>query len=79
MTGRVQIASQPPSTGSVCPVTMLDAKRGVILTRRESNDEPPNYFEREIKSAKLSQLTTFPHPTPDLLGIQKELLRYELR
>jgi dipeptidyl aminopeptidase/acylaminoacyl peptidase len=48
-----------------------------FVTRRESKDEPPNYFVRDVKPDKLRQLTGFPHPTPQLLGLQKELIRYE--
>jgi dipeptidyl aminopeptidase/acylaminoacyl peptidase len=48
-----------------------------FITRRESKDEPPNYFVRDVKKKKLRQLTEFPHPTPQLKGLQKELIRYE--
>ena len=61
------------------PVTVLDAAAGTILTRRESIDEPPNYFVRKLSSGDrdpLERLTDLPHPTPQLLGIQKELIRY---
>ena len=59
------------------PVTVLDADRGVVLTRRESIEEPPNFFVRELASGDLRQVTHFPHPTPHLRGIRKELIRYE--
>jgi dipeptidyl aminopeptidase/acylaminoacyl peptidase len=59
------------------PLGFLDTKRNVVLTRRESNDEPPNYFARDLRKNKLRPLTSFPHPYPDLKGIQKELIRYE--
>jgi dipeptidyl aminopeptidase/acylaminoacyl peptidase len=55
----------------------LDGKRNVLLTRRESNDEPPNYFARDLRRGKVRRLTSFPHPYPELKGIQKELIRYE--
>lgn len=58
------------------PVALLDGG-GRILTRRESVDEVPNYFLRNIGTGELTQVTTFPHPTPQLLGIKKELITYE--
>ncbi|MFQ5679589.1 MAG: S9 family peptidase [Gemmatimonadota bacterium] len=59
------------------PVDLLDARRGVLLTTRESVTEPPNYFVRNLRSGKLVRLTDFPHPTPELATVQKELIRYE--
>jgi dipeptidyl aminopeptidase/acylaminoacyl peptidase len=58
-------------------VLPLDPKGKRFMTRRESKDEPPNYFVRTLKSGKLRQLTDFPHPTPQLEGLQKELIRYK--
>jgi len=58
-------------------VVPLDDKMRTVLTRRESKEQPPNYFERSIKGDELRQLTRFPHPTPQLAGLQKELIRYE--
>jgi len=58
------------------PVALLDGVRR-ILTRRESVDEVPNYFLRDLETGELTQITTFPHPTPQLLGIEKELITYE--
>jgi len=69
------------------PVEVLDAEAGVVLTRRESVDEPPNYFLRRLAdgdgaatngaaAAPPIRLTEFPHPTPQLEGTDKELIRY---
>jgi len=62
------------------PVDVLDADEGTILTRRESPTEPPNYFVRDIAgeaAGELTALTDFPHPTPELAEVQKELIVYE--
>lgn len=59
------------------PVDILNPKKGQILTRRESVDDVPNYFIRQIKNGKLEQITNFPHPYPQLQGVQKELVSYE--
>jgi len=58
-------------------VAPLDTKAKRMITRRESPEEQPNYFIRELKSGKLQAVTTFPHPTPQLIGLQKELIQYE--
>jgi len=56
---------------------LLDVKELRLLTRRESVSEPPNYFIRQLKKDKVSQITRFAHPTPQLTDVQKELIRYE--
>src|SRR4029077_19685083 len=58
------------------PVDVLDAEGRYVLVRREAVEEPPNWFVRDLKTGKLRQLTRFPPPTPQLLGIHKELLHY---
>lgn len=59
------------------PVELLDGA-GRLLTRRESVDEPPNYFLRNLERAgEPRRLTEFPHPTPELAGLTKELIRYK--
>jgi len=59
------------------PVDLIDEAGRYLLTRRESRDEPPNYFVRDLETGELRRLTSFPHPTPQLAGIQKELIRYQ--
>ena len=56
---------------------MIDAKEGLLVTRRESVDEPPNYFLRKLGKDEMTQLTRIPHPTPKLKGLHKELIRYK--
>ena len=60
------------------PLRPLDDEGRLLLTRRESVGEPPNYFVRDLDdgAAGLRQLTAFPHPTPELSGFQKEQIRY---
>ncbi len=63
------------------PVRLLDEAGHRLLTRRESVEEVPNYFIRRLDSTAdgdaLERLTDFPHPTPQLKGIEKKLLKYE--
>lgn len=60
------------------PIAVLDATKQVILTTRETPDENPNYFVRNLK-ARIAplQATFFPHPYPQLKGVQKQQLRYK--
>jgi dipeptidyl aminopeptidase/acylaminoacyl peptidase len=58
------------------PVLVLDPEGPTLLTRRESTNEPPNYFMRRLNAGGLVQLTEFPHPSPELANVQKKLLRY---
>lgn len=59
------------------PVVLLDPAKGVLLTRRESVNEPPNYYLRDLNSGALTAITEFPHPMPQLANVQKELIRYK--
>ena len=60
------------------PIAVLDAIGGVLLTTRETPDENPNYFIRNLKKRIAPvQVTQFPHPYPQLKGITKQQLRYK--
>ena len=50
---------------------------GAFVVRRETPDEPPDYFVHADGS--LRRLTQFPHPHPQLSGIEKRLLKYRRR
>lgn len=58
------------------PLALLDAAGKSALVRREAVAEPPNYYVRDLGSGALRQLTHFPHPTPQLREVKKELIRY---
>ncbi len=59
------------------PLDFLDIDAGLLLTRRETNDEPPNYFVRDLRSGTVEAVTDFPHPYPQFADIQKEAIQYE--
>ncbi len=64
------------------PIGLLDPDDGKILTRRESVNDPPNYFIRDLKksgAAQLVQLTRFTDPAPEFAGVTKQLLTYNRR
>jgi dipeptidyl aminopeptidase/acylaminoacyl peptidase len=69
-------------------IAMLSTGAGVLLTRRESPKDPPNYVVRKTTQAngnfalpgtltEVSPLTNFTDPTPQLRTIKKELVKYK--
>ncbi len=59
------------------PVKFVDVSKRLLLTYREAVEEQPNVFLRNLKEGSLKQLTAFAHPSPQLAGVQKELIRYK--
>ncbi len=59
------------------PIAILDENKGIVLTRRESNTEVPNFYERDLNSGNLRQLTDFPNPFEALKEVQKEFVKYK--
>lgn len=49
---------------------------GALLIRSESPTEPPNYFIRD-GAGKMTAVTNFPDPTPQLRQIKKQLVTYK--
>jgi len=48
-----------------------------LLTRRESPEEPPNFYLRDLEGGEPLALTDFPDPAPELAGLRRELIVYE--
>ncbi len=59
------------------PISIIDVQKGLVITRRESTEEPPNYLLRNLNDKKFTQLTQFSNPYTALKGVQKELLKYK--
>ncbi len=49
----------------------------LVLTRRETRTEPPNYQVRDLDAGTIRALTAYENPVPQLAGIRKELITYE--
>lgn len=58
-------------------VSLIDAKKGTFITSRESQSENPNYFVRTAGSKTVAQLTSFPHPYPQIKDVKKQVLKYK--
>lgn len=58
------------------PVAFADNSGNNLLFLRESPQEYPNYFMRNLSDGSEYIVTDFPYPTPQLLGTSKELITY---
>ncbi|MBL8855656.1 MAG: S9 family peptidase [Planctomycetaceae bacterium] len=62
------------------PVRILESgaeRKPIVLTSRESNDLPPNFYRKDLQTGTESPVTTFTDPTPQIRGITKQLVKYE--
>ena len=59
------------------PITILDSKKGVFLSRKESKEMPPNYHLNNYKTKSANRITFFENPYQALDGIKKELVKYQ--
>ena len=59
------------------PVEILSKKGDKIITLRESEKEPPNYFIHDLKKKTSTQVSAFPHPQPSMLEVNKEVVKYK--
>ncbi|MDX2129522.1 MAG: prolyl oligopeptidase family serine peptidase [Chloroherpetonaceae bacterium] len=67
--------SEPPYFET--PVAPLDEAGNILLTQRESQNDQPNFFIRDLNNGKIIQVTSFPNPMMALQGISKEIIRYK--
>lgn len=58
-------------------IDIISKKADKIITLRESEKEPPNYFIRDLKKGTLTAITEFPHPQPELMAVNKEVIKYK--
>lgn len=57
-------------------LSFIGGNRNLILSRYESQKEPPNYFIVDLKKKTRTTLTDFKDPAPQLTGLRKELVKY---
>ncbi|MCW3462034.1 alpha/beta hydrolase family protein [Chitinophaga nivalis] len=58
-------------------VAVADPAKLTLVTTRESVTAPVNYYLADVKKKTTTALTAFPHPQPQLQGVQKQLLKYK--
>jgi dipeptidyl aminopeptidase/acylaminoacyl peptidase len=58
-------------------MAVLDTRGDVLLTRRESKTEPPNYWRRDlVRRIAPMALTNFADPAPQFAGVTSEQITY---
>jgi dipeptidyl aminopeptidase/acylaminoacyl peptidase len=67
--------SQPPFYETLSQ--MVDEKPAKLIISRESTDLQPNYYIVDVASGNLTQITDFPHPTPEFVNVSKEFIKYK--
>jgi dipeptidyl aminopeptidase/acylaminoacyl peptidase len=67
--------SEAPYYESVSSV--IDISKGLLFTNRQSVTDVPNYFIRNIRNGRLTQVTRFENPYPQLAEVYKELVKYK--
>lgn len=59
------------------PVRIIDADRQLVITRREAVEEHPNFYMRDLLQDRISPITDFPEPFPQLRELHKEMIHYD--
>lgn len=59
------------------PIDIISEKADKIITIRESETDPQNYFIRDLKKGTLTAITEFPHPQPEMIEVNKEIIKYK--
>jgi dipeptidyl aminopeptidase/acylaminoacyl peptidase len=67
--------SEEPFYESVTDI--LDFNNMLVVTNKQSETDPPNYFIRDIKNNKVTPITNFTDPQPGLRGVTKQKIRYK--
>jgi dipeptidyl aminopeptidase/acylaminoacyl peptidase len=57
--------------------TILDYDKMIIVTNKQSQNDPPNYYIRNLKDNSAKPVTAFPDPQPGLRGITKQKITYK--
>jgi dipeptidyl aminopeptidase/acylaminoacyl peptidase len=57
-------------------VALLSPDAGTLLTRRESQSEPPNFYVRTVAGDGARRITDFTDPAPQFAGVQRQLITY---
>jgi dipeptidyl aminopeptidase/acylaminoacyl peptidase len=76
-TGKTQRLFRSSGESYETVVDLMDDRGQRILTRRESVQDPPNYWSRDlVRRIAPRQLTSFKDPAPQFAGVRKEVVRY---
>ena len=73
--GRERLFASPPGRYERA-LAVLAADGGMLLTRRESRSEPPNYFVRDVAAGTERAVTQYAGPAPLLRRVRRQRLTY---
>lgn len=59
------------------PIQIIDLSNRLVITRRESNDMHPNFYIRDLRRNRLTQITHLPNPFEALRDLPNEMIHYE--
>jgi len=57
-------------------VGFLDEEGRRVVTRRETRNDPPNLFVRDLAAGDPNALTHFPDPAPQMAGVTRQTISY---
>ena len=58
-------------------LSIEDFKKGDVLVQIQSKTDYPNYYFRNLKSKKLTQITNFKNPFESIKNVYKEVIKYK--
>ena len=58
-------------------LSIEDFKKGDVLVQLQSKNEFPNYYFRNLKTGKLTQITSFKNPFESIKNVEKEVIKYK--
>jgi len=58
-------------------MSIEDYKKGDVLVMIQSKNDYPNYYFRNIKSGKLTPITSFKNPFESIKNVYKEVIKYK--
>ncbi|MDR0962413.1 MAG: prolyl oligopeptidase family serine peptidase [Mediterranea sp.] len=58
-------------------IDVVDPAKLQVITSRQSQTLPANYYLKNLKNGKETALTAFPNPYPMLEGVSKEQIKYK--
>ena len=58
-------------------LSIEDFKKGEVLVSIQSKNDYPNFYFRNIKNSKLTQITAFTNPFEGIKDISKEVIKYK--
>jgi dipeptidyl aminopeptidase/acylaminoacyl peptidase len=58
-------------------IKILDFDKKLVLTRKESETEVPNYYIRDLGNKTVKPITDFTDPYPQLQGVSKQKIKYK--